>query len=137
PLEKFAAGAYQVQAFPAAHSPQTDPIIYGIAQESRRLLYVTDTGPLPEVTWESLSGFQAHLVVMELTMGSESNEHHLGRADFLAAVERMKKEGVIAAEGEIVAHHFSHHHTPLHDQLESELAACGIIAGYDGLTLEV
>ena len=136
PFEKFSAGPYQVRAFPAAHSPSTDPMIYSISRGKSRLLYVTDTGPLPEDTWKALSGLQAQLAVMELTLGAESDDKHTGRADFLAAVERMKKEAVIAPEGRIIAFHFSHHFTPLHDQLEAELAAHDIIAGYDGLSLE-
>jgi phosphoribosyl 1,2-cyclic phosphate phosphodiesterase len=136
PFERFDAGPYQISAFPAEHSPHTDPLIYAVSRESRILLYVSDTGPLADNTWEALSGLGAHLVVMELTMGPESHEGHLGKADFLAALERMKKEGVIAPAGRIIAHHFSHHHTPLHAELEAGLASHGIIAGFDGLSLE-
>ena len=74
---------------------------------------------------------------MEMTMGTGWADTHLGRKDFLLTFERIKKEYVMAEEGRIVAHHFSHHTTPLHDQLETELAAYGIITGYDGLDLKV
>ncbi len=136
-LQKFSAGPYVVQALPAAHAPSTEPRIYAIARVDKRLLYATDTGPFPEPTWEALAGFQAHLVVMELTMGNQTSEGHMGWADFLAARQRMSKESVISPEAKIIAHHFSHHHTPLHEELEAELAVQGVLAGYDGMEVQV
>ena len=137
PFERFRVGEYEVRSFAASHSEYTEPMIYAVAQDDQRLLYATDTGPLPEETWEALRGLQAHLLMMEMTMGPESHRHHLGRADFLATLARMKKEAVLAPEAKVVAFHFAHHFTPLHEQLEKELAEYGIIAGYDGLRVEI
>lgn len=137
PFEEFSAGPYQVKSFAANHSAHTDPLLYAVSREGRRLLYATDTGPLPEESWAALAGLQAHLIALEFTMGGESHTHHLGRADFLATIARMRREAVLAPEGRIVAFHFAHHFTPAHEQLEKELAAQQVIAGFDGLTINI
>jgi phosphoribosyl 1,2-cyclic phosphate phosphodiesterase len=139
-LEPFAAlqaDSYHIRALPAEHNPDTDPLIYTISQDGIRLIYASDTGLLAEPTWQALCGYKANLLIMEMTMGELSGEHHMGRQNFLTTVDRMRKEGTISDDCQTIANHFSHHCTPPHDELEKELAALGIIAAYDGLSIEV
>jgi phosphoribosyl 1,2-cyclic phosphate phosphodiesterase len=131
--DEFITGDYRVKVLPAAHSQHVNPLFYAITQGEKRMIYATDTGPLSEAAFVGMRGFGAQLLVMEMTMGSESHEYHLGRSDFLATVARLRKEEALTGNAQIVAHHFSHHHTPLHEELEKRLALKGIIAGYDGL----
>jgi len=139
PFEEFSAGDYRIKALPSSHTPATEPYIYAIAQNNRRLIYATDTGPLQEETWQGLAGFDADLLMLEYTLGdipSDQTATHLNREDFFATVARMKKEGALAPTGKVVAFHFSHHRIPLHEALTADLAAQDIIAGYDGMEID-
>ena len=103
----------------------------------RRLLYATDTGPLPEAAWQALSGQSFDCIVLEETMGYKEKAQHLGLASFLEQYHRFQKEGSLRPGGRMVATHLSHQWNPVHDKLVSILEPQGVTVAYDGLTLEL
>jgi hypothetical protein len=51
--------------------------------------------------------------------------------------ERMREAGTLKNGARFIAHHFTHHSTPLPDELDRLAAAGGYEIAYDGMTAEV
>jgi phosphoribosyl 1,2-cyclic phosphate phosphodiesterase len=145
--ETVGLGPYELLAIPAVHAPGTEARILGIRRTSglihRRgpsLLYATDTAPMPDGTWERVAeeGWTFDLVVMDATHGTEQNSavHH-SLASMQRERERMRAAGVLKDGSRLIAHHFTHHSTPLPDELD-RLGHEGVYEiAYDGMTAEV
>ena len=54
PDQTFAVGLYRVTAVAASHDPSQEPLLYAIVGGGRSIFYGTDTGPLPEQSWQAL-----------------------------------------------------------------------------------
>jgi len=69
PFQTFAVGPYRVSTVLAAHDPTITSLLYIIEREGRSLFYATDTGPLPEASWEALRAWGGRLdtVIMDHT----------------------------------------------------------------------
>lgn len=137
PNDRFNSGNYAIQAYAATHNPSVDPLIFTIEQDGSRLIYACDTGPLSVETREGLAGFSAGTLVMENTMGEETAETHMGRADFITTVAYLKANGGLSQDAQIIATHFSHHYHPPHEELAIELATFGITPAYDGMQITI
>jgi phosphoribosyl 1,2-cyclic phosphate phosphodiesterase len=137
PGDRFEAGGYKCEAFPAAHDPGASPQLYAVGDDRTRFFYSLDTGPLPEATWSAISGREYDAIILEETMGTASSTGHLGLDDFLATKARFEKEQVIKPGGRFIATHFSHQCNPAHDELSEILAAHGVTAAYDGMVVDI
>ena len=138
PLQPFIVGSYRVTALRAAHDSALDPLLYLIEQDGRALLYATDTGPLPDVTWEALRrwGGRLDLVIMDHTFGlARPTPRHLNSEQFLVQVARLREEKLLAPDVRIYAHHLAHHSNPPHEALVRHAAARGYLVAYDGLQI--
>lgn len=97
--QAFEAGPYQVVAFTANHDPEVEPLLYAIERDGRQIFYGTDTGPLPEATWQ---GFHDHrlqfdVVVLDHTYGlAGPRPQHMCADDFIATLARMRAENVLS-----------------------------------------
>lgn len=131
-----AAGAHRVTALPAAHHAFGEAVLYLVEGSDARLLYATDTGPLPRATLAALAGLPLDLVLLEETFGDADlmSESHLNLETFAAALEDLRAVGAITAATRLVAVHLSHHN-PV--DLDDRLAALGALAGVDGCGLVV
>lgn len=136
--ERFTAGRYWAQAFPATHAPETDPLFYAIGEDEKSFLYVSDTGPLMPEAWEILHGLTADLVIMELTMGGEERSStHLGLSAYQDIRRKMREDGVVKADARFIAHHLAHHYSPSYGEWSAELESLGICLAYDGMKLRL
>ncbi len=136
--ETFEVGPYRVTAVAADHIPQA--MLFLIERDGRRLLYGTDTGPLPEAAWETLAaaGAPIHVAVLDHTFGlAERARGHMNWEQLVEQVERMRAEGLLADGARIFAHHLGHHSNPPHEELSAFAAARGYEVAYDGLRVEV
>jgi phosphoribosyl 1,2-cyclic phosphate phosphodiesterase len=140
-------GPYRLIAIPAVHAPGTEARILGIRKRSglvrntgTSVLYATDTAPMPDGTWERVAaeGWSFELVVMDCTHGTEQHSavhHSIG--SMLDERERMRGAGVVAEDARFIAHHFTHHSTPLPDELDRLAMKDGFEVAYDGMSVEV
>ncbi|NEK84559.1 hypothetical protein GCU60_02100 [Blastococcus saxobsidens] len=127
PLEPGAVlerAGHRVVALAAAHDVPT--VLFDVTgPDGARLLYATDTGPLPQATVEAVRGAAYDLVLLEETFGRVTGHGtgHLDLATFPDQLERLRAVGAVTATTDVVAVHLGHHNPPA-----AELA--GTLAGF-------
>lgn len=140
PFQTFDVGPYRVTSVAANHAPGLTAMLYVIEHEERTLFYATDTGELPETTWQALRahGFRFNLVAMDHTFGmAKRSSGHMNWVQFVEQIERMQSEQLLAADARILAHHLAHHSNPPHPALVKFAQQHGYDVAYDGLSLHV
>ncbi len=137
-LQSFAAGPYQVTAFPANHDPVVEPLLYSIQADGRSIFYGIDTAALPEATWQAFHRYKLRfdVVILDHTYGpEETGDDHLSAHQFIQHLERMRQEGLLADRARAFATHISHPGNPVHPELVEFAAQHGYEVAYDGLTV--
>ncbi|MFN8492086.1 MAG: MBL fold metallo-hydrolase [Caldilineaceae bacterium] len=140
PFQTFTVGPYCVTSVAANHDPTLTAMLYVIEQTGRTLFYATDTGEIGEPTWQALHAgqFRFNLVAMDHTFGlAQRVNGHMNWEQFGEQLDRMRKEGLLAADARILAHHLAHHSNPPHPELVVFAAQHGYEVAYDGLRMEV
>lgn len=128
---------YRIEALSANHDAYGEALCYRIDDGAASLLYLTDTGPLPESTLAAVAGRRVGLVLLEETFGhvTKSGRHHDLPA-FAATVDALRANGAIDDDTRIVPIHLGHDNPPL-AVLREEMAALGadVLADGDVITL--
>lgn len=103
---------------------------------SGRVLWATDTGPLPEATLDAVAGLEFDAVFLEETFGDRTDlgDQHLNLTTFPRAVAALRDRGAVVDGTRLVAVHMSHHNPPP-AELEARLARWGAAIGEDGMSL--
>lgn len=134
-------GPWQAQAVAAAHdigngdTHAEHALLYVITDAAgQRVMYATDTGPLPDDTVRSLPPLDT--LLMEETFGTHVDHKtgHLDLVTFGQTVELMRAHGVVHDGTRIVAIHLSHHNPPTRE-LTERLADIGAQVVDDGTVL--
>lgn len=115
-----AVGEYRLSVLPAAHSSgngdrlSDEAVLFDLTgPDGRRLLYATDTGPLPDSTIAAISGAVEVLLVDE-TCG-DRHDHatgHLDLATLPVQLASLRSAGVIISRTAVIATHLSHDNPP-------------------------
>jgi phosphoribosyl 1,2-cyclic phosphate phosphodiesterase len=137
-LQSFSIGRYQVTAFPAKHDPMVDPLLYAVEADGRCIFYGTDTGTLPEETWQAFHRHKLRfdVVILDHTYGPDQpGSDHLSAHQFIEHVARMRKEGLLTDKARAFATHIAHEGNPVHPELADFAARHGYEIAYDGLTI--
>ncbi|TFV52271.1 cobalamin biosynthesis protein CobU [Blastococcus sp. TF02A-35] len=132
PGDRWERHGYAVRALAAAHEVPT--LLYDVSgPDGGRLLYATDTGPLPEETVEAVRGADLDVVLLEETFGDHLGHGtgHLDLATFPEQLDRLRAVGAVTRRTDVVAVHLSHHNPPA-ARLAARLAACGARLVPDG-----
>jgi len=131
PGDRLNLGGYDIRVLDAQHDG--DSVLYDVTGNDARLLYATDTGPLPSLTVESVRGAAFDVIVMEQTFGDHTSHgtDHLDLTTFPEQVRRLREVGAIAANTDLIAVHLSHHNPPT-DELGRRLSAWGARLVDDG-----
>jgi adenosylcobinamide kinase/adenosylcobinamide-phosphate guanylyltransferase len=135
PGRSLQCGEHRVRVLDADHEVPT--VLYDVTgPDGGRLLYATDTGPLPEVTVAAVRGAAFDVVLLEQTFGDflEHGTRHLDLATFPAQLERLRGTGAVTSDTDVVAVHLSHHNPP-GAVLADRLAVLGARTVPDGTTL--
>jgi adenosylcobinamide kinase/adenosylcobinamide-phosphate guanylyltransferase len=130
-------GDYRVRALPAAHGHRPgQAVLYDVTGPGGRLLYATDTGPLPAATVEAVAGAAFDVVLLEETFGDHlaHGTDHLDLATFPEQLRRLRAAGAVTPGTDVVAVHLSHRNPPA-DELARRLAAWGARVVDDGTVL--
>ncbi len=147
-LEALVAGdvveveGYVVRALAAAHDVgrddlTRDALLYDItAADGTRLLYATDTGPLPESTRQAISGAAYDMVLLEETFGRrlDHGTGHLDLATFPRELARLREIGAVHEGTDVMAVHLGHHNPP-GPELDRILDEWGARTVADGTTI--
>lgn len=126
-----------VRALPAAHEVAT--LLYDVTDAAgARLLYATDTGPLPADTVAACAGRAYDLALVEQTFGRHTvhGTLHLDLATFPRVLGALRANGALTDRSRVLAVHLSHHNPP-EDELSTVLARWGAAPGLDGLRVRI
>lgn len=140
PGDDVRLGAYRVRVLAAAHGSDIgdDAVIYDLESVGGRILWATDTGPLPAETHAAVAGARFDAVFLEETFGlhTEHGTEHHDLPAFSATVAALRSSGAVVSETDIVAIHLSHHN-PREPELTATLLDSGARPGHDGEVVRV
>lgn len=133
PGDRLRLGRYSVRALAANHPDGA--VLYDIAGDrpAERLLYATDTGPLPADTLAATDGAGYAAVLLELTGGGDQ---HLDETSFPAVLAALRRRGAITAATRVVAIHLGHRNPP-GPELARRLRSWGADVLPDGAVVDV
>jgi adenosylcobinamide kinase/adenosylcobinamide-phosphate guanylyltransferase len=136
PGERHRVGGYDVRVLAAAHGDPGSCVLYDVTGPGGRLLYATDTGPLPEATVEAVTGAAFDTLLLEETFGDhlDHGTDHLDLGTFPEQLRRLRQAGALTDDTDVVAVHLSHRNPPA-PELSRRLAAWGARVVDDGSTL--
>ncbi|MBL8048684.1 MAG: hypothetical protein JNJ45_08380 [Chthonomonas sp.] len=132
----FQVAEYTVTPIHAMHKLDEDAQNLIISDGHSTLLYATDTGLWDETTWEFLRDFRLDALVIECTEGLNKTSYygHLALSECVDQVQRLRKAGILRADGPVATTHISHFGDLTHAELANQLAPHNILAGYDGMS---
>lgn len=135
--ETFETLDYTVNVLPADHGDSTigDAVLYDITGiDSTRLLYATDTGPLPAETLQAVTGACFDIVLLEQTFGDvvDHGTRHLDLMTFPEQLRRLRGKGAVVEHTDVIAVHLSHHNP---SDVAERLAPWGARVVADGTVL--
>jgi len=134
--DRLSLGEYDVRVLAARHGEPGAGVLFDVTGPGGRLLYATDTGPLPEGTVRAVSGADLDVLLLEETFGDRTTHgtDHLDLAAFPEQLRRLRAVGAVTDRTDVVAVHLSHHNPPT-PELARRLAAWGARVVDDGTTL--
>ncbi len=133
--DRLALGDHDVRVLAARHGDGA--VLYDVAGPTGRLLYATDTGPLPEGTVEAVREAAFDVVLMEETFGDHLGHgtDHLDLGSFPEQIRRLREVGATRPGTDLVAVHLSHRNPPT-EELARRLAGWGARVVDDGTVLD-
>ncbi|TYP88401.1 MBL fold metallo-hydrolase [Blastococcus xanthinilyticus] len=136
PGTSLTRAGYGVRVLAGAHEVPT--ALYDVTgPDGVRLLYATDTGPLPESTVAATRDAAYDVLLLEQTFGdlADHGTGHLDLATFPVQLDRLRAVGAVTPATDVVAVHLSHHNPPA-ALLAGRLRDCGARLADDGAVLE-
>jgi adenosylcobinamide kinase/adenosylcobinamide-phosphate guanylyltransferase len=132
--ESLALDDHHVRVLAAAHGDEA--VLYDVTGPGGRLLYATDTGPLPAETVDAVAGAAFDVVLLEETFGDHTGHgtDHLDLSTFPDQVRRLRAVGAVTDDTDVLAVHLSHRNPPP-AELSRRLAQWGARVVDDGTTL--
>lgn len=142
PFQTIQFGGFMVHTMKARHTSR-DPMLFLIEKDGKRVLHLHDTGKLPEEDYEFLArtgGASCDLITFDCTfLWGETQEgaRHMGLDENLRTFERLCSIGLADKHTKKVITHFSHNAAPTEESLARAEREYGMIAAYDGMTVEL
>lgn len=139
PFETVNAGAYEVIPLIADHSSGEQAFVYLIRQGGKVLLYLHDTGILPQESIDYLvqNRVKADLISYDCTnvILEWAGKGHMGLNNIQELRKVFEQIGISNANTVSVINHFSHNGKLIHEELEPVAAKFGFITAFDGMTV--
>lgn len=138
----YAVGEYTVTAFPAVHTKEEQSLLFLVEKNGVSYLHLHDTGKLTEETYIYLKekGKRLNLVTLDCTLidtGFSVSGRHMGLRENAEVMARLRADGVADGKTKFVITHFSHNSAPFTERLKPLEDQYGVIAAYDGMTVEI
>lgn len=132
---------YTIRVLEAAHTAirDGDSVLYDVAApEGARMLWATDTGPLPSSTLDAVQDAGYDAVFLEETFGTRTDlcAGHHDLTTFPRTLAALRESGAITDATDVVAVHLSHYNPPT-PELTERLAPWGARVVDDGATVTV
>lgn len=135
----FGAGDYTVVPLRATHDKRERCLFYRIAQGDKAILYAHDTGAFTRENLDCLAQQPGKLSLVSLDCTCQKDRdgnNHMGLPDAVEQKERLLELGLADRHTIWVVNHFSHNGGWLHEELAAQAQRYGMIASYDGLSIE-
>ena len=134
-------GDWTAHPLKAMHS-SSEPFVFFLEGKGKRILHLTDTGPLPEESYSYLgrAGAPCDLVTLDCTFLYDDAPHstrHMGVKENAELLRRLCEMGLVDGHTRAVITHFSHNSEPTEEKLRRAEGELGVIAAYDGLTISI
>ena len=142
PYEQLLFGGYRVLTLPAQHGTAEQALLFYIERDGKGYLHLYDTGALSDRAVEFLAenGARAQLIAFDCTFldaePKAGTRHMCVKAD-MEIKERLIKAGVADTNTQCVITHFSHNCQPTAERLAAVEREYGVLAAYDGMTLDI
>ena len=122
--------------------PELQAAIYIINDGEKNLLWGTDTGYLPDDTWDYIENKWNGVldgVVLDCTLHAEQafTPSHMNLPQCVQVIERLEAAGKLKKDAVKYVTHISHLIDMTHDELSAEAAKYGVKVAYDGLEAEI
>ena len=135
-------GKYTVFTLHAKHSPKQEALNFVISDGEKAVLYMVDSGYPDLKYFDRLIeiGLKLDCVIMDCASGNiepAQYPYHStagNNAQFKKVLEEM---GLVNENCKFIATHFTHSCAPSQEEMERLLSPYGIIAAYDGMTIEI
>jgi adenosylcobinamide kinase/adenosylcobinamide-phosphate guanylyltransferase len=113
--ERLRVGEYDVRVLAADHGDESvgPAVLYDVTgPDGQRLLYATDTAPLPEPSLVPEARYD--LVLMEETFGDHTSHgaDHLDLTTWPDQIRRLRAVGAVTDASRLVVTHLGHHNPP-------------------------
>ncbi len=134
---KLSVDGYLIEALAANHSAYGEALCYRLSRDGHTMLYLTDTGVLPEPSLNALSGQRADLVLLEETFGGaegKGDQHHNLRT-FADTIAELRHRNVVDEYSHVVPIHLGHDNPP-GAELQATMAAIGAEVLPDGSVIQ-
>jgi phosphoribosyl 1,2-cyclic phosphate phosphodiesterase len=144
-METFAVGDCEVTALPANHemAGKEQALHYIIEKEGKTLFYGCDGGWFFGRTWNKIREKKFDCMILECTVGDHGGDVRLCGHNTMPMVELLamgiRENGVLKENGIIMASHMgnlTHDRLP-HAIIAEKLERFGVVAAYDGMTVEI
>lgn len=134
--DQISLDGFTISALAANHDAFGEALLYQVSDGRSKLLWATDTGPLPESTFTALADAELDLLLLEETFGNylDHGQRHLDLPGFRSTLERLRGQRTVTPQTDVIAIHLSHLNPPLAELTEA-LADCGARCVPDGTTL--
>jgi phosphoribosyl 1,2-cyclic phosphate phosphodiesterase len=135
----FSVGGYTVLPLYATHTKEERCLFYRIAQGDKAVLYAHDTGVLTQENFEALAQMSGKLSLVSLdctTQKERDGGYHMGLLDAAEQKERLLERGLADRSTIWVVNHFSHNGGWLHEEMAAQAQKYGMLASYDGMSIE-
>ncbi len=141
-FEEITFGEWRVWTVPAQHSSK-EPLLFLAEKGERRVLHLADTGALTDEAagyLETVGGNACDLITLDCTFlygKTEKGARHMGLDENARTLEKLARIGLADGHTKRVITHFSHNCAPEEALLRRAEREYGVIAAYDGMTLEL
>ncbi|WP_221281556.1 bifunctional adenosylcobinamide kinase/adenosylcobinamide-phosphate guanylyltransferase [Prescottella equi] len=141
PGDRIMLEGYTIRVLAAAHRVfrDGDSVLYDITgPHGDRVLWATDTGPLPGSTLEAVRDARFDAVFLEETFGTRTDlgAGHHDLTTFPRTLAALREAGAVTDTSDVVAVHLSHYNPPT-PELSDRLAPWGARVVDDGTTVPV
>lgn len=137
--DSFQAGGLNFHALPANHKKDEDCLLYIVENGEDSLLYANDTGSLSEKAFDIIReyGKRFNVVSLDCARGLLPGDGHMGIAEDLATIDRLRAMGVIDTSTTLLLNHFSHMSGITPDEFSDHIKGYGLSLAFDGLEVKV
>lgn len=138
PFQHFDVGPYRIHSLQANHAPEITAMLYIIERGGCSIFYGTDTGEMPQETWDALQAYgkPLNMVARDHTFGYQGRANgHMNTAQFFEQVAGLRDIGSVTSAPRVFATHIAHHNNSIHLEMVTAAAQHGYEIAF-GLTID-